>query len=197
MPWDGLSRLPVSFSLCLRLVRCCSCVSCVYVRTWVLYVLYVCALLVCVRTCGSCMRSISICVVCLCGVCGVQRTKRIEEEIQTQEGAQRAEVAKAKSETTRIQQQVCGNVHLHPCLCWSGYTQMLSLGRPSVWYFPLPLFFFSQLLSLTHNNTSLLRVIGDLTATQMKLERELNAQVCVCSVCVWMSAGGPCVALWL
>ncbi len=35
----------------------------------------------------------------------------------------------------------------------------------------------AQLLSLTHNNTGLLRVIGELTATQMKLERELNAQV--------------------
>ena len=34
-----------------------------------------------------------------------------------------------------------------------------------------------QLLSLTQDNTSLLRVIGDLTAQQMKLERELNTQV--------------------
>ncbi len=62
----------------------------------------------------------------------------------------------------------------------------MSDGPYSVWMCPgIALMFHAcgQLLSLTHDNTSQLRVIGELTASQMQLERELNAQVRECSKC--------------
>jgi hypothetical protein len=126
--------------------------------------------------------------------CGryLQRTKRIEGELLEQEAAQRADVGAKKQEAVETQQKVLSfvslllsfspTIHAHT----GGCALRAFCGR----IIGAVVDGGVQLLTLTQDNTSLLRVIGELTAQQLRLERELNTQVCGSCVC-------PCLCLCL
>lgn len=93
----------------------------------------------------------------------MQKSKRLESDLGAQEAQQRSEYTDSKTEAVRVKEQVCVDVCVRT-------VRVLDSKHPHFLREPL------QILALTQENTTLLRAIGELTAQQLQLERELNTQ---------------------